>query len=83
MGTADLAATRDRGREDSDEHAKLSRQKTELQGSDSAPVAKLGPDIKAKIGQQLRLSEFRRALKMLSREQREWLILVGSVGVFI
>jgi hypothetical protein len=43
-------------------------------------VAKLGPDIKAKIGQQLRLSEFRRALKMLSREQRESLILVGASG---
>jgi hypothetical protein len=36
---------------------KPSRRKTEmdLQGSEPAPVARLGPDIKAKIGQQLRL----------------------------
>jgi Anti-sigma factor NepR len=36
---------------------KPSRQKTamDLQGSESTDVAKLGPDIKAKIGQQLRL----------------------------
>jgi hypothetical protein len=36
---------------------KLSRQNqtTKLQGSDMKPVAKLGNDVKAKIGQQLRL----------------------------
>ena len=36
---------------------KPSRQRTamDLQGSELAPVPKLGPDIKAKIGQQLRL----------------------------
>jgi hypothetical protein len=36
---------------------KLSRlnQTTKLQGSDMKPVAKLGNDVKAKIGQQLRL----------------------------
>jgi hypothetical protein len=36
---------------------KPSRQKApmELQDSQSTPVAKLGPDIKAKIGQQLRI----------------------------
>jgi hypothetical protein len=36
---------------------KLSRQHqtTKLQGSDMKPVAKLGNDVKAKIGQQLRL----------------------------
>jgi hypothetical protein len=37
--------------------SKLSRQNqtTKLQGSDMKPVAKLGNDVKAKIGQQLRL----------------------------
>ena len=36
---------------------KLSRQNqtTKLQGSEMKPVAKLGNDVKAKIGQQLRL----------------------------
>ena len=36
---------------------KASRQRTamDLEGSELIPVAKLGPDIKAKIGQQLRL----------------------------
>jgi hypothetical protein len=36
---------------------KVSRQNltTKLQGSDMKPVAKLGNDVKAKIGQQLRL----------------------------
>jgi len=36
---------------------KLSRQNqtTKLQGSDMKPVARLGNDVKAKIGQQLRL----------------------------
>jgi Anti-sigma factor NepR len=36
---------------------KPSRRRTamDLQGPESNPVAKLGPDIKAKIGQQLRL----------------------------
>jgi hypothetical protein len=31
------------------------RQSTKLQGSDMKPVAKLGTDVKAKIGQQLRV----------------------------
>jgi hypothetical protein len=37
--------------------SKLSRQNqsTKLQGSEMKPVAKLGNDVKAKIGQQLRL----------------------------
>jgi Anti-sigma factor NepR len=37
--------------------SKLARQNqtTKLQGSDMKPVAKLGNDVKAKIGQQLRL----------------------------
>jgi Anti-sigma factor NepR len=31
------------------------RHNMDVQGSESSPVVKLGPDIKAKIGQQLRL----------------------------
>jgi hypothetical protein len=34
---------------------KPSKQRQSLQGSEMKPVAKLGTDIKAKIGQQLRL----------------------------